>query len=107
MDIRRFGVASGIAVAGVAAALTVGAGAALAAPAGPSANETIARLQAEGNRVVVNKVGTGQDCSITSVRTVRTPQPPMPRGRSFAGNPQLGNAFQQNPATVHVGVHCK
>lgn len=107
MDIRRIGIVSGIAVAGMTAALTVGTAAAVAAPTGPSANETIARLQAEGNRVVVNKVGTGQDCSITSVRTVRTPQPPMPRGRTIAGNAQMGNAFQQHPATVHVGVHCK
>ncbi|RAV15791.1 hypothetical protein DQP55_06495 [Mycolicibacterium sp. GF69] len=107
MVIGRIGIASGIAATGIAAALTLGTGAAVAAPTGPSANETIARLQAEGNRVVVNKVGTGQDCSITSVRTVRTPQPPSPRGRTISGSPQVGNAFQQHPATVHVGVHCR
>ncbi|WP_326546803.1 hypothetical protein QGN32_00800 [Mycolicibacterium sp. ND9-15] len=99
--------ASGIAIAGMAAVLTVGTGSAVAAPTGPSANETIARLQAEGNNVVVNKVGAGQECSITSVQRVRTPVAPSPRGRTMTGNPQMGNAFQQHPATVHVGVHCR
>ncbi|OBI84315.1 hypothetical protein A5663_11885 [Mycobacterium sp. E740] len=103
---KRFGIASAIAGAGMAAALSTGIGSAVAAPTGPSAHDTIARLQADGNRVVVNKVGTGADCSITSVQTVRTPQPPVPRGRTLSGNPQIGNAFQQHPATVHVGVRC-
>lgn len=107
MHAKRIGIVSGIAAAGMVAALIAGTGPAAAAPTGPSANETIARLQAEGNRVVINRVGAGQDCSITSVQTVRTPQPPMPRGRSIGGNPQMGNAFQQHQPTVHVGVKCK
>lgn len=107
MNANRLGIVSGMAALGVAAALATGAGPAVAAPTGPSANETIARLQAEGNRVVVNKVGSGADCSITSVQTVRTPQAPVPRGRSIGGSPQLGNAFQQHQPTVHVGVRCQ
>lgn len=106
MNIIRISIASAVTAAGMAAALAVGSGSAVAAPTGPSANDTIARLQAEGNRVVVNKVGAGQDCSVTSVQTVRTPQPPTPRGRTMGGNPQIGNPFQQHPPTVHVGVKC-
>lgn len=107
MYTKRIGIVSGIAAVGMVVGLTAGTGSAFAAPTEPSANETIARLQAEGNRVVINRVGAGQDCSITSVQTVRTPQPPAPRGRSIGGNPQMGNAFQQHQPTVHVGVRCK
>ncbi|OBG14898.1 hypothetical protein A5765_09800 [Mycolicibacterium celeriflavum] len=106
MKIKRIAIATAATAAGMAAALAVGSGPAVAAPTGQSANETIAQLQAEGNRVVVNKVGSGSDCSVTSVQTARTPQPPSPRGRTFTGNAQIGNPFQHHPTTVHVGVKC-
>jgi hypothetical protein len=94
-----------VAVAGAvggAAAITLGAGVASAAPSGPNdASSTIARLQADGNRVVVNKVGNGamDQCRVTSVRPVQTN--PLPTGNPLTGVPNL-----QSQTTVHVGLSC-
>ncbi len=69
---------------------------------GPSnASETIARLQADGNRVIVNKVGNGamDQCSVTSVRPIQTN--PLPTGNPLTGVPNL-----QRQTTVHVGLKC-
>jgi len=93
--------AGAIGVVGSAGVITLGAGIAAAAPTGPSAADTIARLQADGNRVVVNKVGTGpmDQCSVTSVRPVQgNPQP--------TGNPLTGVPNMQRGTTVHVGLDC-
>ncbi len=58
------------AVAGFAAALVGLAAPAAAAPAGGSATDTISSLEADGNRVIVNRQGsTALDASsVTSVR---------------------------------------
>jgi hypothetical protein len=90
-----------VGVGGTAAAITLGMGTATAAPSGQSATETIARLQADGNRVIVNKVGTGpmEDCSVTSVRPLQSP--PLPTGNALTGVPNL-----QRTTTVHVGLKC-
>ena len=87
---------------GAAAAIGIGAGPAAAAPTGSSATETIAQLQASGSRVVVDKVGAGpmDQCTVTSVRPVQTPQLPM------AGNPQVGLPVQPSVMIVHVGLRC-
>lgn len=98
-SIARFAV---IGVVGGAAAITLGSGTAAAAPTGPSnASETIARLQADGNRVIVNKVGNGamNQCSVTSVRPIQTN--PLPTGNPLTGVPNL-----QRRTTVHVGLKC-
>ena len=91
-----------VGVVGGAAAVTLGSGIAAAAPTGPNdASSTIARLQADGNRVIVNKVGTGamDQCSVTSVRPIRTN--PLPTGNPLTGVPNL-----QRQTTVHVGLSC-
>ena len=84
-----------------AALLAVGTGVAAAAPAGPSATETITRLQADGNRVIVNKVGTGPaaNCTVKSVGSVV--HPPVPTGNALTGVPNL-----QRVTTVHVSLQC-
>jgi hypothetical protein len=73
----------------------------VAAPSGPSATEAISRLQANGNRVIVNKVGAGptDQCTVTSVRPVQTR--PAPSGNPLTGVPNL-----QVGTTVHVGLQC-
>ncbi|WP_082943657.1 hypothetical protein [Mycobacterium sp. 1274761.0] len=85
-----------------AVAIPLGSGVATAAPSGPSnANETIARLHANGNRVLVNKVGTGplEQCTVTSVRTMQTSPPPT-------GNPLTEVPNLARPTTVHLGLKC-
>jgi len=90
----------------LAVALAVGA-ALLSAPvagavaSGLPADEAIARLQAQGNRVVVDKVGTGPlaDCTVTSTRNRQVPELP----RSW---PQFGVPFLGTVTVVHVGVLC-
>jgi hypothetical protein len=88
-------------VTGVIGVIALGAGTAAAAPTGPSATDTIARLQADGNRVIVNKVGTGpmDQCSVTSVRPVQSN--PLPTGNPLTGVPNM-----QRATTVHVGLDC-
>ncbi|OFJ51784.1 hypothetical protein BEL07_21000 [Mycolicibacterium grossiae] len=74
---------------------------AVAAPTGSSAADTIARLQAEGNRVVVNKVGTGSlsECSVSSVRPVQVREQP-------SGGLRPALPFAPTVTVVHVGVQC-
>ena len=89
-----------------ALALAVGA-ALMSAPAagaasnGRPADEAIARLQSQGNRVVVNKVGTGPlaDCTVTSMRPQQVRE--LPRGGTVFGVP-----FVPTITVVHVGVLC-
>ena len=60
--------------ASVATVLVLGTGAAAASPPSHgSASETIDRLQSEGNRVIVSKVGDGpmEHCAVTSVSRVK------------------------------------
>lgn len=69
---------------------------------GPStAADTIGRLQADGNRVVVSKVGTGpiEDCTVASVRSVQTRPAP-------SANPLTDVPNMQTTTTVHVGLNC-
>jgi len=102
MDLKRIATAGVITVAGLAGALTVGSATAGAAPAGPSsAVDTIARLQAQGSQVIVNKVGSGpiDQCTVASVRPVQTRQAPT-------GNPLTGVPNLQTTTTVHVGLKC-
>ncbi|MDZ4362060.1 hypothetical protein [Brevundimonas sp.] len=58
------------AAAGFAAALVGLAAPAAAAPAGGSASDTISSLEAEGNRVIVNRQGSTplSEAGVTSVR---------------------------------------
>ena len=91
-----------ITLVGVTGALAVGSATAVAAPAGPSsAVDTIVRLQAQGSQVIVNKVGPGpvDQCTVESVRPVRTWQAPT-------GNPLTEAPNMQNTTTVHVGLKC-
>ena len=101
MKLQRIALSAMIGAVGAAAAIASGSGSAAAAPTGPSASETIARLQADGNRVVVNKVGTGpmDQCSVTSVRPIQSN--PLPTGNPLTGVPNL-----QRVTTVHVGLKC-
>lgn len=101
MNAKPIATTVALAGAGLAASLTVGSGTATAAPAGPSAVDTIARLQADGNRVVVNKVGSGptEQCTLTSVRPIQTRQ--LPSGNPLTGIPNL-----QTTTTVHVNLKC-
>jgi hypothetical protein len=101
MNFRRIVMPATIGVAGAAAAIVFGTGTAAAAPTGQTASETIARLQADGNRVIVNKVGTGamDQCTVTSVRPVQST--PLPSGNPLTEVPNL-----QRVTTVHVGLEC-
>lgn len=96
----RIALTATIAALGSSAAIIMG-GSAAAAPTAGTATETIARLQAQGNRVMINKVGTGpmDQCSVTSVRPVsRTPLP--------SGNPLTGVPNFQRQTIVHVALKC-
>jgi hypothetical protein len=101
MKFQRIALSAAIGVVGTAAEVVFGGAAAAAAPSGQSASETIARLQADGNRVIVNKVGTGamDQCTVTSVRPVQSTQ--LPTGNPLTGVPNL-----QRVTTVHVGLEC-
>ena len=102
MSIKHIGSATALTLAGIAASLAIGAGTAAAAPSGPSAAAlTIARLQADGNRVVVNKVGTGpmEECTVASVRPVQTRPAP-------SANPLTDVPVMQPTTTVHVALNC-
>ena len=85
----------------VASWLTVGSAVASAAPTGPSAAETIARLQADGKRVIINKVGSGplNQCTVTDVRSVVVR--PQAKTVTIHGLPD----FEPIP-TVHVNLKC-
>ncbi len=99
MNTRRIALAGTIA-AGVAAG-TLGAGTAVAAPSGAGAQQTIANLQAQGNKVILNKIGSGplNQCSLTSVSPVRTT--PLPTSNPLTGVPNM-----QRTTTVYVTVKC-
>ena len=101
MLVQRIAKDAAVGVVGAAALIAVGAGVAAAAPSGSSAVDTIARLQADGNRVIVNKVGTGPaaNCSVKSVSSVV--HPPMATGNAVTGVPNL-----QRVTTVHVSLQC-
>lgn len=101
MKYQRIALSATTGLVGAAAAIMFGAGAAAAAPTGQTASETIARLQADGNRVVVNKVGTGpmDQCTVTSVRPVQSNG--LPTGNPLTEVPNL-----QRVTTVHVGLEC-
>jgi hypothetical protein len=101
MRIKRIGMALGIATAGLAASMMAGPAAAVAAPSGGTAADTIARLQADGNRVIVNKVGTGpmENCSVASVRPVQVQQAP-------SANPLTGVPNFNRTSVVHVALNC-
>lgn len=102
MNTKRCAAATAITLAGLAGAVALGSATAGAAPAGPSsAVDTIARLQAQGTQVIVNKVGSGpiDQCTVESVRPVQTRQAPT-------GNPLTGVPNLQTTTTVHVGLKC-
>lgn len=87
---------------GLAAVLLPGAAIAAAAPSGGmSANDVINQLQAAGNNVVVNKVGSGggDQCMVMSVRPVT--QRPLPPSHPVLGVPSL-----QPRTTIHVSLQC-
>ena len=69
----KFFTISAIAAGSIAAALGL-AGAANAAPAGPSAAQAVGQLQAEGYHVILNKIGNSplDQCQINSVRPGQT-----------------------------------
>jgi hypothetical protein len=84
-----------------ASSLTAGAAVAAAAPTGPSAAETIALLQSEGKRVIINRVGSGplDQCTVTDVRSVVLR--PQARTVTIHGLPDL-----EPIPTVHVNLKC-
>lgn len=85
---------------GLTAGLLAASGTAAAAPTETSVDATIAQLQASGNRVVVNKIGSGplSQCAVTSVRPVST--------TVHRSTPQVLGANLQSITTVHVTVKC-
>jgi len=102
MTTKRITTATALTIAGIAGSLALGSATAVAAPAGPSsAVDTIARLQAQGSQVIVNKVGSGpiDQCTVESVRPVQTRKAPT-------GNPLTGVPNMQTTTTVHVGLKC-
>jgi hypothetical protein len=101
MKFRNLAVAATIAAVGSAGGVAIGAGVASAAPTNGTASETIARMQSQGNRVVVDKVGTGpmEKCSVTSVRSIQAA--PLPVVNPLSGVPNL-----QRQNTIHVGLKC-
>jgi len=91
-----------IAAGGVTAAVLGGAAAAVAAPSGGmSANDVINELQASGDNVVVNKIGSGsaESCMVMSVRPVT--QRPLPPSHPLLGIPPV-----QPKRTIHVSLQC-
>jgi hypothetical protein len=99
---KRMSVTLAIAGGMAAAILLPGAVVAAAAPSGGmSANDVIDDLQAAGNNVVVNKVGSGsgESCMVVSVRPVT--QRPLP-----PSHPLLGVPAQQPRTTIHVSLQC-
>lgn len=79
---------------------TATAGAQVSASAS-GALQTITSLEAQGNNVVVNKIGTGavDSCSVLSVSGVRkTPRPTV--------NPLAAVPSFENSSTVYVTLSC-
>ncbi|MGZ6833325.1 MAG: hypothetical protein ACXVGN_09150 [Mycobacteriaceae bacterium] len=85
---------------GFTAWLLAPSGTAVAAPTETSVDATIAQLQASGNRVVVNKIGSGpmSQCTVASVRPVQT--------TIHRSVPQVLGANLMSFTTVHVTVKC-
>lgn len=102
MCIKHIGTATAITLAGIVASLAIGAGTAAAAPSGPSAApDTIARSQANGNRVDVNKVGSGpmEACTVVSF-------PPVPTRPAPPANLLTDLPVMQPTSTVYVALNC-
>ncbi|BBY82619.1 hypothetical protein MPUL_37770 [Mycolicibacterium pulveris] len=93
----------GIATAAALLAATLGATApAQAAPTGPgSAEDTIRRLETEGNRVIVNRVGAAplSQCTVTSVTAGQDVTDRDPVG-------DTGSVERVRYSTVYVTVSC-
>ena len=98
---KHFAISTAMSIGAAAGWLTAGAAVAAAAPTGPSAAETIARLQADGKRVIINKVGSGplSECTVTDVRAVVVR--PQAKTVTIHGLPD----FEPIP-TVHVNLKC-
>jgi hypothetical protein len=92
--------------AGALAGAAMGfAGAANAAPSGPSnADQTVGQLQAEGFRVILNKVGTAplDQCTVDSVRPGQT----FSRTDSGAPGAMDDIVTTVTSRTVYVDVSC-
>ncbi|MGW4097433.1 MULTISPECIES: hypothetical protein [unclassified Mycobacterium] len=98
---KHIAMSTAFSIGAVISWLTAGAAVAAAAPTGPSAAETIARLQADGKRVIINKVGSGplSQCTVTNVHTVVVR--PQAKTVTIHGLPD----FEPIP-TVHVNLKC-
>ncbi|WP_234785151.1 hypothetical protein [Mycolicibacterium elephantis] len=92
-----------ISTAAALAAVTLGAApAAHAAPTGPgSADDTIRRLESEGSRVIVNRVGAAplSQCAVTSVTAGQDVTDRDPVG-------DTGSVERVRYRTVYVTVSC-
>ncbi|MCV7253203.1 MULTISPECIES: hypothetical protein [Mycobacteriaceae] len=97
---KKLGIAVGTALAGGLATTVIGLAApALAAPSGPgSAQDTISSLQAQGYKVIVNRVGTTplDQATVVAVRP----------GQTYAGVDATGGDYLATVAekTVYVDV---
>jgi hypothetical protein len=96
----------------LAAAVLVGAAAALAAPAGiaaaETAQETISRLQSEGYTVTIDKVGTAplDQCTVTSVRNPQTVTQLVPYIGPGRGNDRTALVPAVTSQTISVSLNC-
>jgi hypothetical protein len=99
---KKFGIAAAM-VSGAAAAIVGLAAPAAAAPAGPgSAQQTIDQLQAQGYKVIVNRVGN----SPLDQATVVAVRPGQTYSRTDTGVPGAGNDIYTTVTdkTVYVDV---
>lgn len=95
---------SSVAAGSIAAAALGLAGTANAAPSGPSTVEqTVGQLRAEGFNVILNKVGTGAQCTVSGVRPGQT----FTRMDTDLPGPQHRGVITTVTAmTVYVDVTC-
>ena len=99
---KKFGIAAAM-VSGAAAAIIGLAAPAAAAPAGPgSAQQTIDQLQAQGYKVIVNRVGNSPLDQATEVAV----RPGQTYSRTDSGVPGAGNDIYTTVTdkTVYVDV---
>jgi hypothetical protein len=99
---KKFGIAAAM-VSGAAAAIVGLAAPATAAPSGPgSAQQTISQLQAQGYKVIVNRVGN----SPLDQATVVAVRPGQTFSRTDTGVPGAGNDIYTTVTdkTVYVDV---
>lgn len=98
---KHIATATAFSIGAATAWLAAGAAVASAAPTGPSAAETIARLQADGKRVIINKVGNGalSQCTVTDVHAVVVR--PQAKTVTLHGLPD-----SEPIPTVHVSLRC-